>query len=184
MRLTGTVFRAHHPRWSFAPASGTGAAIYGGRFNPVGMPALYTSLRMETAWMEAQQGFPLKAQPLTICAYDVDCDDVADLTRAQDRARFGIAAEDLRCAWKSLLAHGIVPPTWQLARRLVAAGIAAIIVPSFVRGARPDDRNVVFWDWSDQPPHRLQVIDDENRLPLKFISDAPKPGSAPIARCR
>jgi RES domain-containing protein len=29
------------------------------------MAALYTSRRMETAWREAQQGFPFKAQPLT-----------------------------------------------------------------------------------------------------------------------
>jgi RES domain-containing protein len=33
---------------------------------------------METAWLEAQQGFAFKAQPLTICAYDVDCADIAD----------------------------------------------------------------------------------------------------------
>lgn len=77
MRLTGTVYRAHNPRWSFDPTSGSGAAQYGGRFNPLGMAALYTSRRMETAWREAQQGFPFKAQPLTVCAYEVDCDDVA-----------------------------------------------------------------------------------------------------------
>ena len=79
VRLTGLVYRAHNPRWSFAPMSGRGAALYGGRFNPVGMEALYTSLQVETAWREAQQGFAFKAQPLTICAYRVDCDDIADL---------------------------------------------------------------------------------------------------------
>jgi RES domain-containing protein len=37
LRLTGLVYRAHNPRWSFAPYSGEGAARYGGRFNPVGV---------------------------------------------------------------------------------------------------------------------------------------------------
>lgn len=61
MRLTGFVYRAHNPQWAFAPDFGMGAAATGGRFNPVGMPALYTSLRFETAWLEAQQAFPFKA---------------------------------------------------------------------------------------------------------------------------
>lgn len=45
-----------------------------------GVPALYTSLRLETAWLEAQQGLPFKAQPMTLCDYGVDCEDIADLT--------------------------------------------------------------------------------------------------------
>lgn len=85
MRLTSPVYRVHHPRWSFAPDSGKGAALHGGRFNRIGVEALYTSLRLQTAWLEAQQGFAYKAQPMTICAYQVDCDDLADLL---DRAAF------------------------------------------------------------------------------------------------
>lgn len=73
MRLTGLVYRAHNPRWAFGPDSGQGAAQTGGRFNRPGTPTLYTSLRFETAWLEAQQAFPFKAQPMTLCAYDVDC---------------------------------------------------------------------------------------------------------------
>jgi len=45
----------------------------------VGAAALFTSRRIETAWFEAQQGLASKAQPLTICAYEVDCADVVDL---------------------------------------------------------------------------------------------------------
>ena len=90
MRLTGLVYRAHNPRWSFAPVSGEGAARYGGRFNPVGTPALYTSRRMETAWFEAQQGFAFKAQPLTICAYEVDCRDIVDLAEEDAGANWAL----------------------------------------------------------------------------------------------
>lgn len=129
------------------------------------MPALYTSRRFETAWLEAQQGFPFKAQPLTLCAYDADCEDVLDLTDPAELARLGAAAADLACAWEDLAGRSLVPPSWVLARRLFADGVAAAIVPSFAAGARDDDLNVVFWRWGPDPPHRLAVIDDGGRLP-------------------
>ena len=165
MRLEGLVYRAHNPRWSFDPASGAGAARHGGRFNPIGMPALYTSLRMETAWREAQQGFAFKAQPLTVCAYEVDCAEVADLTDFVTCSALAIEAADLACPWEDIASKSQTPPTWDLARRLSAGGVAAVIVPSFAPGAIAADRNVVFWRWSDAPPCRVVVIDDEARLP-------------------
>ena len=167
MRLTGTVYRAHNPRWAFAPTSGEGAARYGGRFNPQGVPALYTSRRMETTWLEAQQGFAFKAQPLTICAYAVDCAEVEDLTDAATRAALSVSEADLACPWEDLAARGREPPSWTLSRRLIAAGTAAIVVPSFAPGAGAADRNVVFWRWSAtaDAPCRVAVIDDEGRLP-------------------
>jgi RES domain-containing protein len=165
LRLAGVVYRAHNPRWSFATLSGDGAARYGGRFNPVGMPALYTSRRMEGAWLEAQQGFPFKAQPLTICAYNVDCTNIADLSEDSERSEFGVAITDLTCAWEDLSDRRITPPSWHLAKRLTNQGLAGIIVPSFAPGAVPADRNIVFWRWSDAVPHKVRVIDDEARLP-------------------
>ncbi len=165
MRFAGRVYRAHNPRWSFAPLSGDGAARSGGRFNPVGVPALYTSRRMETAWREAQQGFAFKAQPLTICAYEVDCTDVADLTDTATLAAYGATVAILASPWEAIFLRGGKPPTWDLARRLIANGIAAIIVPSLAPGALAADRNVVFYRWSNDPPHRVRLIDDEGRLP-------------------
>ena len=165
MRLAGLVYRAHNPRWSFAPHSGDGAARYGGRFNPVDVPALYTSRRMETAWLEAQQGFPFKAQPLTICAYAVDCTDIADLDDEDGRRDLDVTMADLAGAWEDLAARGVEPPSWQLTRRLIGEGCAGCVVPSFAPGAGPGDRNVVFWRWSDDLPHQVLVIDDEARLP-------------------
>ncbi|MCQ9156842.1 RES family NAD+ phosphorylase [Acidomonas methanolica] len=165
MRFKGQVFRAHNPRWSFAPLSGDGAARHGGRFNPLGTPALYTSLRMETAWLEAQQGFPFKPQPLTICAYQVDCEPVLDLTDAAILREHRITPETLACAWEDMADRDVTPPSWTLAHTLIAQGIAAIIVPSFAPGATRADRNVVFWRWSDALPSSLRLIDDEGRIP-------------------
>lgn len=165
MRLQGLVYRAHHPRWAFAPDSGAGAAHHGGRFNPKGTPALYTSRQLETAWLEAQQGFPFKAQPMTMVAYEVDCADLVDVSTPAGLAAAGVSAAELACPWETIAAAGAIPPSWQLARRLMAAGAAGLVVPSFAVGASERDVNVVFWRWSSEPPHQLRAIDDHRRLP-------------------
>lgn len=125
---------------------------------------------METAWLEAQQGFPFKAQPLTVVAYAVDCADMADLTDPATLAALEIAPADLACPWEDLASRRQDPPSWRLARRLMAAGIAGIIVPSFAPGALATDRNLVFWHWSEAPPHQVRVIDDQQRLPRNDLS--------------
>jgi RES domain-containing protein len=165
LKFSGLVYRAHNPRWAFLPDSGRGAALHGGRFNPVGMAALYTSLRMETAWLEAQQAFAFKAQPMTMCAYEVECENVADLTDPMTLKSLDIMPADLGCAWEDLADRGLTPPTWAIAKRLAAGGYAGILVQSFAAGAARDDMNAIFWRWSKTPPHRVRVIDDGDRLP-------------------
>lgn len=164
MIFRGIVYRAHHPRWAFDPLSGAGAARHGGRFNRVGQAALYTSLTLNTAWLEAQQGFVLKAQPMTICSYRIECDGIEDLRDPAVLKAHGIAPADLECSWEALARAGAEPPTWILADLLVAQGVAGIIVPSFARGAGPNDHNLVFWTWSDQSPHQVALVDDHGRL--------------------
>ena len=161
----GLVYRAHDPGWAWAPESGRGAEIHGGRFNPVGMPALYTSINHETAWIEAQQGFPFKPQPQTICAYQVSCDDLVDLTDPSIRSRIGISISDLACPWEMLVARGIEPPSQQIAKDLFDDRRAGIIVRSFAHRATADNVNVVFWRWSKAMPHQVVVIDDHGMLP-------------------
>jgi RES domain-containing protein len=131
----------------------------------VGVPALYTALRMETAWLEAQQGLPFKAQPMTMCSYEVDCADVLDLTDPAEQAAQAVTPADLACAWESMALARKVPPSWTLARRLISEGMAGIIVPSYAPGATAIDRSLVFWRWGDAPPHRVAVHDELRRLP-------------------
>ena len=156
MRLRAVAWRAHHPRWAFDPASGQGAALHGGRFNRIGVPALYTSLRFETAWLEAQQAFPFKAQPMTLCGYQVDCEDIADLSDAATLVALGVDRTALACPWEYLAGNGETPPSWALADRLIAAGQTGIIAPSFAPGASPADLNAIFWRWSPDPPHQVR----------------------------
>lgn len=161
--LATTVYRAHNPRWSFAPESGAGAAKHGGRFNQPGVPALYTSSSYELAIAEAHQGLPFKLQPLTIVSYAVDHDSVLDLSDASARAAADVSFEDLACAWEKIAFEGDLPPSWRLAGRLIETGVRAIIVPSFAQGAGERGVNIVFWDWQASPPRQVAVNDDESR---------------------
>ena len=69
MQYQGKLYRALNP-------IGRGAALYGGRFNPKGTPALYTSLSIMTALREANQVGNL--QPATLLSYDADVTRVFD----------------------------------------------------------------------------------------------------------
>lgn len=161
----GLVYRGHNPHWQHLPESGEGAARNGGRWNRVGRPALYTSERFETAWLEAQQGFAYKTQPLTLCTYKVDCGPILDLCDPNVREQVHPNPEEwLREAWLGKKLHGQAVISWEIAERLIDMGFAGIRVPSQTNGAIERDINVVFWRWSHQPPTMVRVIDDFRRL--------------------
>jgi RES domain-containing protein len=156
--------------WSFRPLSGEGAKQHGGRFNCPGVSALYTSLDPTTAWMEAQQGFPFKPQPMTLVAYQASCTDVVDLTKVKTLKALNLTKADLASPWEYMANQAHEPPTWQLAKKLQEIGYAGVIVQSFAPGCTEDNLNLVLWDWSDAPPHRIAVIDDLGRLPKSVES--------------
>ncbi|TIV07936.1 MAG: RES domain-containing protein, partial [Mesorhizobium sp.] len=76
MHYRGKLFRAINPIYAREPLSGRGAALFGGRFNPKGTPALYTSLTVITALREANQVGNL--QPTTLVSYDAEIASVFD----------------------------------------------------------------------------------------------------------
>ncbi len=150
--------------------SGDGAAIRGARFNPKGVPALYLALSIMTAVKEANQGFAHRIDPSVLCSYDVDCEDVADLTTEKGRAEYATSLEEMACSWASALAEGRRPASWAIYDRLYTHGIAGILVPSFAPGGQEDDRNLVLWTWSPNLPHRVAVNDASGRLPKDQLS--------------
>lgn len=170
MKFQGTCYRAHDPRWSFKPISGVGATVHGGRFNPKGVEALYLSLTIMTAIREASQGFAFKIDPYVLCSYDVDCADIADLRKDAGRASHGIDLGEMACAWFVDAAGGKEPPSWRIARKLMADGHAGTLVPSFAPGAADDDHNLVLWKWGARPPHKVTVFDPSGRLPKNQLS--------------
>jgi RES domain-containing protein len=150
--------------------SGEGPAVHGGRFNPKSMPALYMASTSVGAIRESSQGFAHKFDPLVLCSYDIDCDDVVDLRTANARATAGTQDIDLACAWMLLASSGVEPPSWKLARELSAAGKAGILVPSYAIGATGDEFNLVLWNWGPAVPHSVQVYDPSGKLPKNQLS--------------
>ena len=60
---SGLLYRALNPVYASNPMSGRGAELYGGRFNPKGVPALYASTSVLTALREANQVGDLQHHP-------------------------------------------------------------------------------------------------------------------------
>jgi RES domain-containing protein len=165
VRLATRAWRAHDPRWSFDPVSGTGAAIRGGRFNAKGTSALYLSLDPITALAECTQGFSQRMLPLTLCEYDVDVEAVADLSGDSGCAALDIDPADLACPWLLQQLSGKPVPSQRLAKRLVADGYAGAIAPSFVPNISTGAANLVLWRWDATLPCRVLVHDPKSRLP-------------------
>jgi RES domain-containing protein len=149
------------PRWAHEPLSGAGAALYGGRWNAKGVPALYMSAEFTTAVAEYQQD--LVTRPGTFCAYDVTVDDVLDLCDDAVLAAQAIDPFEKFCAWKAiLLIQRRRPPTWDIADRLMSAGAAGVLVPSDrVTGGT----NLVLWRWNDRPDRTVTALDPMRELP-------------------
>jgi RES domain-containing protein len=95
----------------------------GGRFNRTGTACFYAALSLKTAWLEAQQGFAFKAQPLTLCSYRAELADILDLTEADVRKAVEVTMAQLGCPWERLAGDRKPVPTWELADRLIAAGL-------------------------------------------------------------
>ncbi|MDE1918634.1 MAG: RES domain-containing protein [Sphingomonadales bacterium] len=163
MDYSGLLFRALNPLWARTPLSGEGAARFGGRFNPRGMAALYTSLKPETAMREANQVGAF--QPITLVAYRAQIARVFDATDTPAMASAGLTPDQLADPqWRDVMLSGQMPPTQRLALRLHEEGYSGLLVPSFAPHASAGDRNLVLWQWGDAPPAMLQLIDDQQRL--------------------
>ena len=148
------------PRWSHEPLSGAGAAFHGGRWNAPGRPALYMSRAFEVAVAEYEQ--ELGIRPGTLCAYDVHASAIADLTDSATLADLSLPAGFLLAPWKTIfLIEKKRPASWDLAERLLEAGIAGALVPS----ARARGVNLVLWRWNEDDTCRISALDPLGDLP-------------------
>ncbi|WP_109354060.1 RES family NAD+ phosphorylase [Sphingorhabdus sp. EL138] len=170
MRFQGRCYRGHDPAWSFSPISGDGASSTGGRFNRIGEPTLYLALDAITALSECTQGFSNRMQPLTLCEYDIDCEDIADLRTSASRKKHKVKLEDLQCGWLTYRYGADDAPSWLVADGLRDDGFAGILVPSFAPSAEKDHHNLILWQWGPDLPHQVNVYDPSGRLPENQLS--------------
>jgi RES domain-containing protein len=133
-----TVYRVHSLKWAFAPLSGDGAKLRGGRFNPKGQTALYTCSDQFTAMYESKaagDGVTL-INPVVLLSYIVTCDRVLDAFDHPDTYAY------FSGGW-------LLPNSkrlgWKLFERARQANVNAIIVPSYTKS---EGKNVIFINWS------------------------------------
>lgn len=163
VQYRGKLYRALNPVYAREPLSGRGAELYGGRFNPKGLAALYASLSVMTALREANQVGNL--QPTTLVSYDAEIDGIFDCRDDEALEAKGMDAAALAdSTWRDQMKASGEARTQTFARRLIAAGHNGLLVRSFAAGATAEDLNLVLWRWGDSAPSRLVLIDDENRL--------------------
>lgn len=154
------LWRAFVPRWSWLPLSGEGAARFGGRWNPVGVPTIYAARELSTAWAEYNQG--LVQHPALIARLELSGAELADLTETETLARLGIAPDIHRCEWRAMLDAGEIPETHSLRERLLRQDVDGVVYPSFMS---PGGTCVALWRWNAPDAPRLDIVDPEGRLP-------------------
>lgn len=161
-RYSGLLYRALNPIHAREPLSGRGAGLHGGRFNPRGIPALYTSLDPSTALREANQAGDL--QPTVLVSYRADLGPVFDTRDTAALIDHGQSVGTLAdSGWRTAMLEGRAAPSQEFARALVADGFAGLLVRSFAKGTSGTNLNLVLWRWTGGGC-TLEVIDDEDRL--------------------
>lgn len=167
---SGFLHRFCSPAFARRPdrLEGVGAALHGGRWNPIGVPALYASFEEETAMAEsrgtaARYGFSTaNLKPLTLFHMDANDLEVLDLGDGALRNRLRLGARRLKeCDWRrppAIDAAGTVeaePLTQAVGRVAARLGVQAIRVPS----ARVSGRhNLVIFPRNLTPPARVSAL--------------------------
>jgi RES domain-containing protein len=150
------------PKWAFVPTSGAGAAAEGGRFNRLGVDALYLARSAETALEELKQGASI-VPPATLVAFKITAAEVVDFSAGFDAAVWATEWAAWDCAWKKIARiDKNVPPSWDLADAVITAGYRGILFPST---RHPGGINLVLYPQNLTTGDAIDVHDPDGRLP-------------------
>ncbi|MEP3145481.1 RES family NAD+ phosphorylase [Qipengyuania citrea] len=154
------LYRAHSPRYAYAPLSGAGAASTGGRWNAPGDEALYLTADPTTAILETQPNID-RFKPVTLVSYVLSDAQLFDTRDPAGHPSWGITHDLLTADWYTHAIEKTEAPTWALAKRLASNGYHGLSYASKHNGLE----NVVLWSWNRPGAARLRVVDHDRRLP-------------------
>jgi RES domain-containing protein len=147
--LRGTFYRSAAPKYATSSdlVSGAGSRQHGGRWNPVGVAAVYGSLSPETALAETlahsrYYSLPVHVtMPRTFVAIEFTLGAVLDLTVGRNRQALAVSQKRLlECDWRAERQRGAIPITQRIGGAAVDADFEAMLVPS---AADPLGKNLV-----------------------------------------
>jgi RES domain-containing protein len=150
------------PRWAYAPTSGAGAALHGGRANRRGIDAIYVSTDAQTAIAEYQQLSPLMP-PGTLVSFEISVGPVVDFTAGHRTDAWDPLWNDFYSDWRNLwFDKKIEPPSWVLGDMAMAAGAKGILFKSRALSAGV---NLVLYPSTLMADDVFQAYDPANALP-------------------
>src|SRR3546814_16643506 len=111
-----------------------------------------------TAVSECTQGFSHRLQPLTMCEYDVECAEVADLRDEKGRKRHGVDLLDLACGWLTCLRDLREAPSWLVADTLRNEDFYVIILPILTTVVPASLTTLLLFLWGPVLPHLSPML--------------------------
>lgn len=155
-------YRYLTPKWAFVPLSGAGAAAEGGRFNRVGVEALYLARAPQTALEEYAQDSSI-VPPAILASYLLSVDGIVDLSGGYDPDHWSSDWAEWDCPWRRIVRIDKgTPPSWVLADKVISDGHKGILFPSI---RHPGGTNLVIFNSNLAAADRMEVHDPDGRLP-------------------
>lgn len=139
VELDASVFRLAGVKYANEKdfVSGEGAGYYGGRWNPPGITAIYSSLDPITATKESYQEFTNygfkqeNIKPRVMAGARVKVHRLLDLTDAKIRRKLGFRLDELTAEdWHAIQSEGEESWTQAIGRGCRAAGFEGLLAPS------------------------------------------------------
>ncbi|HVC94821.1 MAG TPA: RES family NAD+ phosphorylase [Pirellulales bacterium] len=159
-----TVYRSSTPKYANENdlLTGEGSRRNGGRWNPIGIAAVYASLFPETAMAETlahyrYYGIPLQgAMPRTFIAIAVNLQAILDLRDGTVRRHLQVSLDRiLTVDWRKEVHAGRVPITQAIGCAASQVGLEGLIAPS---AADPKGHNLLVFPANLKQGSELRVL--------------------------
>jgi RES domain-containing protein len=127
VRVEGRFYRAVDPDHEGSALAGSRSA---GRYSPPEKPTLYLSSSPEGVAAAMIAHGDDRAPGLTLLAFDVDAEGIADLRDPESMAALGVDPDDAAADWQGDVAASRIPRPWRVRDALEQAGASGLIDPS------------------------------------------------------